>query len=158
MRLRFVFLIGLWLVAGVDHAQPDADPATVVRADAGDPGVWTLRSQHLIWGVPRQTDNRHNVRFPGETDVRSGLSVVVREGFVIGHYDLFRVPAWVAVRWTREDHDNLRPGSFSRDFGPDSELPRYARAERDYEFSTSQMERGHMARHEDNEARPPSRG
>ncbi len=133
-------------------AQPDTDPATVERAGSGSPGQWTLRSQHLIWGMPVQTDDRHNIRFPGETAPRPGLSVLVREGFVIGHYDRFKVPAWVAVRWTREDHDNLRPGSFGRPFGPDTELPRYARALRDYEFSTTQMERGHMARHEDNEA------
>ena len=112
----------------------------------------TMRSQHIIWGMPLQTDNRHNIRFPGETQARPGLSVLVREGFVIGHYDLYRVPAWVAVRWTREDHDNMIVGSFARRFGADSELPVYARAGTDYEFATSRMERGHMARHADNEA------
>ena len=137
---------------GGASAQSNTDPATVLRANAGDSGLWTMRSKHLIWGMPRQTDNRHNVRFPGESNGRSGLSVLVREGFVVGHYDLFKVPAWVAVRWTREDHDNLFSGSFSRNFGPDLELPQYARAESDYEFSASNMERGHMSRHDDNEA------
>ncbi len=147
-----VFALIMVALAGGAYAQPNTDPATVERANAGDAGLWTLRSKHLIWGMPRQSDNRHNVGFPGETTARSGLSVLVREGFVIGHYDLFKVPAWVAVRWTREDHDNLLPGSFGRDFGPDPELPQYARAGDDYEFSTSNMERDHMARHEDNEA------
>ena len=133
-------------------AQPVGEPDTVTGAGGGDAGLWTLRSQHLIWGMPRQTDNRHNIAFPGETAARPGLSVLVREGFVVGHYDLFKVPAWVAMRWTREDHDRLQSGSFGRPFAPDEELPIYAQAGDDYDFSTSDMERGHMARHEDNEA------
>ncbi|MFG0252519.1 MAG: DNA/RNA non-specific endonuclease [Phycisphaerales bacterium JB038] len=78
--------------------------------------------------------------------------MLIREGFVIGHYDLFKVPAWVSARWTREDCDRLQSGSFGRPFAPDDELPPYGRAETSYDFSASAMERGHMARHEDNEA------
>ena len=147
--IALVFLL-LAPLASV-QAQPEG-PETVQRADSGDAGLWTLHSKHLVWGVPRQTDNRHNVRFPGETEPRPGLSVVVREGFVVGHYDLFKVPAWVSIRWTREDFESLMDGTFPRNFGPDVELPRYARAGTNYEFATSDMERGHMARHEDNEA------
>jgi len=134
------------------RGQSNTEPESVTRAGAGAAGLWQLRSEHLIWGMPRQTDNRHNVRFPGETDPRPDISVLVREGFVIGHYDLYRVPAWVAVRWSREDHDSMIDGSYSRDFGPDPELPRYAQAGTSYDHATSRMERGHMARHADNEA------
>lgn len=124
----------------------------MTRAGTGAPGLWKLRSKHIIWGIPRQKDNRHNVTYPGESEARPGISVLVREGFVLGHYDLFREPAWVSVRWNREDYENLTSTSFGRPFGPDSELPRYAQADDDYQNSTSHMERGHMARHEDNEA------
>ncbi len=141
----------LLLVPGA-HAQDDAGPAAVARAASGPTGLWKLRSRHIVWGMPRQTDNRHNVKFPGESQARPGISVLVREGFAVGHYDLFKVPAWVAVRWTREDHDRMIDGSFGRDFGRDTELPRYARAGTSYDYSTSHMERGHMARHADNEA------
>jgi endonuclease G len=143
----------LWAVlvlAAPALAQPEPD--TVTRANAGPTGLWTLRSQHVVWGMPRQTDNRHNVLYPGDGTPRPGLTVLVREGFVVGHYDALKVPAWVCVRWTRENHQNLQAGSFGRPFGPDEELPRYARAGDDYDNATSRMERGHMARHEDNEA------
>ena len=155
LALPTTFLVLILLLGPLSsqvQAQSGIDPAMVERANAGDSGLWQLRSQHFIWGMPRQTDNRHNVRVPGETLVRPGISILVREGFVIGHYDLYKVPAWVAVRWTREDHDNMITGSFARRFGPDSELALYAQAGTDYEFSTSDMERGHMARHADNEA------
>ncbi len=66
--------------------------AAVTRAAGGATGLWTLRSKHLIWGMPRQTDNRHNVTFPGETQARPGVSVLVREGFVVGHYDFYKIP------------------------------------------------------------------
>ena len=45
---------------GGASAQPNTDPATVLRANVGDPGLWTMRSKHLIWGMPRQTDNRNH--------------------------------------------------------------------------------------------------
>lgn len=138
--------------ATVGQAQQELNPDSVTPAGAGPTGLWRLRSRHIVWGMPRQSDNRHNVVYPGETQARAGLSVLVREGFVIGHYDLFKEPAWVSVRWTREDHDRLQTNSFARPFGPDEELPRFAQAHKDYDFATSSMERGHMARHEDNEA------
>lgn len=128
------------------------EPESVQPAGSGSVGLWELRSRHLVWGMPRQVDARHNIVYPGETLARSGLSVLVREGFVVGHYDAFKVPAWVSVRWSREDFDRLASDSYGRPFARDEELPRYAQADIRYDFSTSQMERGHMARHEDNEA------
>ena len=129
-----------------------AQPQSVNRAQGGPAGLWELRSQHLVWGMPLQTDNRHNIVYPGETTVRPGISVLVREGFVVGHYDLYKVPAWVSLRWSREDYDRLMEGSPGRNFKADKELPKYAQAKPDYDYSTSSMELGHMARHEDNEA------
>ena len=144
--------LSLLLGSVESSGQTPPAPDTVTRAGSGNTGLLKLRSKHLIWGLPRQTDNRHNVIYPNETTARPGISVLVREGFVIGHYDRFKSPAWVAVRWTQEDHENMISGSFGRDFGQDPELPRYARARTSYDHSTSRMERGHMARHADNEA------
>ncbi len=138
-----ILLLSLW---------GQAEPTSVNRAESGPAGLWELRSKHLTWGMPQQTDNRHNIVYPGETTVRPGISVLVREGFVVGHYDLYKVPAWVSMRWSREDYDRLMVGSPSRNFKRDKELPKYAQAKPDYEYSTSRMELGHMARHEDNEA------
>ena len=151
-HLALAAVVALVALTPLAAAQPIEEPAAVASADAGAAGQWTLRSEHLIWGMPRQTDNRHNIVYPGESQPRPGLSVLVREGFVVGHYDLYRVPAWVSVRWTSEDHDRLQPERFGRPFAPDKELPRYARAGTSYNNATSHMERGHMARHEDNEA------
>ncbi len=147
-----IYLTAAILQSQIVHAQPVDEPTTAAKAGSGSAGLWQLRSKHLIWGMPRQIDNRHNVLYPGETQARPGVSVLVREGFVVGHYDLYKVPAWVSVRWTREDHDELLDGSLPRNFGPDPELPLYARAGTSYDFSSSHMERGHMARHEDNES------
>jgi len=151
-RLRFVCCVVVLLSGqGLVVAQPLDEPASVERAGSGPP-QWKLRSKHFVWGMPTPTDSRHNIRYSGDTDTRPGLSVLVREGFVVGHYDRLKVPAWVAQRWSREDLDRLRHGSYGRNFGPDPELPLYAQAKDNYEYSRSHMERGHMARHEDNEA------
>lgn len=116
-------------------------------------GRWTLRSKHFVFGMPRLIDNRHDFTPPDHTGPQPGVSVVVREGFVVGHYDQQKVPLWVAMRWTKDDltRSNNEP-SFGRPFKPDQELPTYARAGKNYDFSTSRMQRGHMARHKDNAA------
>ncbi|MEM1452604.1 MAG: hypothetical protein AAF809_10125 [Bacteroidota bacterium] len=121
-------------IAGVAVVAPTTETAT--RAGSGDTGLWTLRSEHLVFGMPRQTDNRHNVVVPGGTAPVAGLSVLVREGFVIGHYDLYKVPAWVSVRWDREDHDAMSPHSYARPFAPDEELPTYAQADTSHGIDT----------------------
>ena len=109
----------------------------------------------LLWSMNAtaapQIDNRHNIKVGGGP-AQSGISVLVREGFVIDHYDYYKVPAWVAVCWDRDDYENLIQGSYGRDIAPDSELPAYAQAGTSFGYSSSHMERGHMARHEDNEA------
>jgi endonuclease G len=116
-----------------------------------------LRSSHFVYGMPRPTDGRFNIRLPTDppgSPPRPGLSVLVREGFVVGHYDRFKVPAWVMMRWTRDDYERSEkePGRADRNWAPDEELPEYARAGTDYDAEISHMDRGHMARHEDNKA------
>lgn len=152
LRTRFVCcLLALLVGQGLAAGQSLEVPVSVERAGGG-PAQWQLRSKHFVWGMPQPTDHRHSIRYPGEIESRPGLSVLVREGFVVGHYDRLKIPAWVAQRWSLEDLDRLRDGSYGRNFGPDPELPLYAQALDDYEYSRSSMERGHMARHEDNEA------
>jgi len=113
-----------------------------------------LRSQHFAFGMPRQTDARY--QFPDGTDHAGepGVSVLVREAFVVGHADRFKVPLWVTMRWTRDEwyrSEFVRRGSYPRTFKPDLELPEYARAF-DSNYTSTGHNRGHMARHQDNSA------
>ena len=118
---------------------------------ADDVPRWLLRSKHLLYGVPRLTDDSRNLNVNGRET--PGISVLVREGFVLGHFDRFKVPLWVAVRWTRADFfESQAQPSFDRPFAEDEELPAYARAEKSYAGSVTGFDRGHMARHKDNAA------
>jgi endonuclease G len=101
--------------------------------------------------MPRLIDARHDFSPAGMAE-QPGVSVLVREGFVVGHCDEFKVPLWVAQKWTRDDLEDSQGPSHPRPFKPDPELPDYAQAGTDYEYSSSQMQRGHMARHQDNAA------
>lgn len=109
------------------------------------------RDQHFIFGMPSIT-SPDSFRFTpvggvGEVD---GYSVHEKEAFTIGHYEKFKVPAWVAMKWTK---DNLESSTtFDRDdfeFEIDSELPPHARAPTSLRHSTFGFERGHMARNRD---------
>ena len=120
---------------------------------------WKLRSKHFIHGMPAPTDGRYDFVPPEETDTVPGVSVLIREGFAVGHCDRFKVPAWVSMRWTLKDfQDSAAQPPFDRPFDEDEELPEYAQAQKSYVFSTSQMQRGHMARHKDNAAWPLGSG
>lgn len=53
--------------------------------------------------------------------------------------------------WTEQDYRISESEPYKeRKWAQDDELPPYAQAATSYDFATSQMERGHMARHEDN--------
>ena len=80
----FPFLVGMGLMPNSTQGQPQEDPVVVEKAEAGDSGFWRLRSKHLLYGMPQQTDNRHNVQAPEESEILPGISVLVREGFVVG--------------------------------------------------------------------------
>lgn len=116
-----------------------------------DAPLWLLRSKHLLYGVPRLADDSRNLNVNGRE--MPGISVLVREGFVLGHFDRFKVPLWVSMRWTREDFfESEAQPSFGRPFAEDEELPAYARAADSYHGSVTGFDRGHMARHKDNAA------
>ncbi len=114
---------------------------------------WVLRSRHLLYGVPALTDNRYQFDMNGDGSADAGVSVLVREGFVVGHCDMMKAPLWVGMQWNRDDWQrSTNSPSYGRPFKPDGELPEYARGDTDYEHSRTQMDRGHMARHRDNSA------
>jgi endonuclease G len=103
--------------------------------------------------MPQLTRNFDFSPSGGDLDV-PGVSVLVREGFVVVHHDRFKVPMWVSMRWTDEDlQESENLSSLPRPFNQDFELPWYARSEDRYPgHTTHQQDRGHMARHADNRA------
>lgn len=76
---------------------------TSALADSGTHFAGQLRSKHLLHGVPKYRDSRHEITVDGKT--QDGISILVREGFVVGHFDKNKVPAWVSMRWNEEDFD-----------------------------------------------------
>lgn len=138
----------------VSRAQvtPDSDVASATST-IEDGSLWQLRSRHFLFGMPEVLDARYSFKEPAGSRRLVGVSVLVREGFVVAHSDNYKVPLWVASRWTRNDFyrsEYARP--FPRDYKQDPELPDYARATTRYEFAESGMQRGHLARHKDNAA------
>lgn len=114
---------------------------------------WLLRSHHFVFGMPLIADRRHDFVPDGDNLKRPGVSVLVREGFVIAHFDRMRAALFVCQRWTRADfHRMKKTDPQDRPWKEDLELPIYARAGTSYNFEDTQMQRGHMARHEDNRA------
>ncbi len=144
---------GQVVLVRLDAVQTLAGPEAPATDTAGATALWKLRSKHFIHGMPVPTDGRYNFTPAGHTSPQPGVSVLIREGFVIGHCDRFKVPLWVSMRWSREDYlrSEAEP-SYGRPFRGDQELPSYARAGTSYDFSASSMDRGHMARHADNAA------
>ena len=134
MRRSVVLVIAAIVLPFAGAASPPPATQPVPR--------FQLRSEHFIFGMPRCTDDRHQyVDKDGQT--QPGISVLVREGFVVGHYDRFRVPAWVTMHWTKEDYRASEKEPYNeRRFAPDHELPLYARAETSYDYATSKMQRG----------------
>lgn len=131
----------------------NANTAMPVEGTSGDVPTWRLRSHHFIYGMPEITHRRHNFVPDGGEDEQPGISVLVREGFVIGHLDRFKTPLWVAMRWTTDDLErSLAESAMPRNFRADPELPEYARAMPNYQGSVTGYDRGHIARHADNRA------
>ena len=114
---------------------------------------WLLRSNHFVFGMPRLADQRHDFTPAGHSVKRPGVSVLVREGFVIAHFDRMRVPLFVCQRWTKVDYHRMKKtDSQGRPWKEDLELPVYTRAGTWYDYQGTKMQRGHMARHADNRA------
>lgn len=107
--------------------------------------------EHYFFGEPKTTDNRFKFTPQGQNEEVSGITKLVRPGFVLGHYDKYKQPAWVCMRWTRQNlQDSKSAPNYSRHYAADTELPSYARANTDYFFSRTKMTKGHVARAEDN--------
>ena len=108
---------------------------------------YSLRSRHLIFGVPRLADERY--RESGEP----GVSLLFREGFVIGYADRLGCPIWVSQRWTRENlRDRLDTPALERSWRNDPEIPKPLQKGTSYNGSATKLDRGHMARHSMNRA------
>jgi endonuclease G len=109
---------------------------------------WQLRSRHLVFGLPRLIDDRHDFKPDGFDKKQPGITILVREGFVVAHFDRMKSPLWVAQLWTR--HDFKRMGQVpSQDckWHEDLELPEYVKGGTSYEGNKTELDRGHMARH-----------
>ncbi len=121
--------------------KPQADPVSHDSA----PGM-QLRSRHLIFGLPRLTDNRYAPAGGGP-----GVSLLVREGFVVGYSDVLHCPIWVAQRWTKDEYGNIdRTPELKRDWKEDPELPADLHVGVGYSGTQTGLDRGHMARHQMN--------
>lgn len=109
---------------------------------------------HYVYGQPLAADpERFQFTPDGFTQPVEGITVLVREAFTVGHYDKYRLPAWVAMRWTNDDLVRSEQVNFDRpSFSRDTDLPVYARGGTYLEFSRTGLERGHQARDADLEA------
>ncbi len=128
----------------------------LARTDPDDAlqGVqWVLRSRHFVFGMPRLIDDRHNFTPSGFSTTQTGITMIVREGLVVAHFDRMKAPLWVAQRWTRFDHTRMHQvPSQDRPWREDLEVPRYARGGTSYDGNRTRLDRGHMARHAKNRA------
>jgi endonuclease YncB( thermonuclease family)/DNA/RNA endonuclease G (NUC1) len=103
-------------------------------------------SQHFLFGAPKETDGRFRFVPDGEDGEVRGITELRRTAFSVGHYDKNRLPAWVAMRWTRDDWERGQGVSMRRPSpSVDNELPEYARGGTSFEFARTGLERGHMA-------------
>ena len=114
---------------------------------------WILRSHHFIYGMPVTIDSRYDFDADGDGINEPGISVLVREGFVVGHCDKYKIPLWVSAHWTKKNCDiSSSAPDYDRDFEEDFELPPYARALSSYNGTATSMDRGHMSAHKTNAA------
>lgn len=107
------------------------------------------------WGKPVVRDAEKFRFIPrGRSGAVDGLTELRKTGFWLGHFDRYKVPAWVAMTWTADDYQRSEWVSLDRpDWEADPNVPPYAQPRHDkYDFSTSRLERGHMARDADLEA------
>ncbi len=123
------------------------------KKDAVRGGIWTLRSGHFVFGMPRLIDDRHNYIPEGYSTEQPGISVVVREGFVVAHFDQMKSPLWVAQRWTKYDYKRMKnTRTLGRPWREDLDLPKYARGGTSYDGLDTKLFRGQMAHHKKNKA------
>jgi len=114
---------------------------------------WTLRSKHLVFGMPKVVDQRHDFTPSNDQIERTGVSVMVRQAYVVAHFDRMRAPLFVSQRWTTADYLRMNQlDSLGRPWKVDYELPEYARTDTSYDGNRTKMDRGHMARHAKNRA------
>lgn len=121
--------------------------------DALGDARFEVRSRHFVFGMPRLVDDRHNLQPEGFSRSVAGISIVVREGFVIAHFDRMKTPLWVAQLWTKNDYNRMNEvASQKRRWREDLDLPIYARGGTSYDGNKTKLDRGHMARHAMNRA------
>ena len=73
------------------------EEARTDKNDARDDLRFTIRSRHFIFGMPRITDDRYRLG-----PKQPGVSLLVRDGFVVAYLEGMRSPLWVCQRWTRD--------------------------------------------------------
>lgn len=122
------------------------NPTAVNSSSLKTSNRWRLRSKHFLLGMPEIIDDRYDS--PTEEEGPE-LSVLVREGFVIGHLDRAKIPLWMCMRWNRENlAASLAEKERRRKFEVDKELPEHAQGDTSYDQSG--IDRGHLARNKDN--------
>ena len=115
------------------------------------PPQWELSSRHVVHGMPRTLDDRYVI--DGAGDEKQSLSLLGREGFVIGYSNKYRIAVFVSMQWTQSLYEASKGAAGGdRVYRPDPDLPSYGRGTPDFENATSGLQRGHLARHADNRA------
>lgn len=136
-----------------EAAQPTVTVRSLVRPL---PTTEEFQEGHYIHGMPKPSDSRHSFTPPGQSEEVPGITILIREAFTLGHYDKYRVPAWVAMRWSSQNLADSEAVNLPRPpFKSDPELPIFARGGTSFDFAVTQMERGHQARDADLEAWGP---
>ena len=116
-------------IAFIRAAPPIIDP----DPDDDDSGFEEDFGSHFVFGIPRPLDERHRFQPNENMPTVAGITVLTKEAFTLGHYDRFKVPAWVAMRWTEEDLRRSEQVNFGRpSFPSDDDLPAFAQAGTSY--------------------------
>lgn len=135
------------------HLAPEPSPRFLPRRSGRRSSGLRAAAASELFGNPVPFDNRHRFTPAGQNSEVAGITELHREAFTIGHYDKYRVPAWVAVKWTKDDFEESERVSFSRPpWRQDSELPAYARGDGKLDYAHTSLQKGHMARDADVEA------
>lgn len=135
----------------LNDARDDRDLAEFVfpleqdlSTDPQDVTGYVVRSKHVLFGLPKLTDERY-----GSRDV----SLLFREGFVVAFSQQLGSPIWVSQRWTRDNlSDKVDTPSLARDFVDDGEIPPEFHRGDSFKGNTTFLDRGHMAKHSMNRA------
>jgi micrococcal nuclease len=103
-------------------------------------------SAHVLFGNPKEDSSRFRFTPDGEENEVRGITELRRAAFTVGHHDRYRQPAWVAMRWSKEDWERGQGVSMRRPRARvDTDLPEYARGGTSFEFDRTGLEKGHMA-------------